>query len=206
MTSPALSSRRVRIALDLWVLALSVVLVWPLVTSSGYPLAKDLVFTPRQPMRVEWLGLGDAPARAVPLDAVVSLADALVGGAVLSRIAVLGLLVLAGAAAHRVLGLAHPLARMAAAGFAVWNPFVVERLALGQWALLWAYAATFALAGAAAHYRLSAGGWRPIAPVIAALALAAITPTGALLGAAVALAIGLDRRRPDRPGARSPRG
>ncbi|HEY9494087.1 MAG TPA: hypothetical protein VIR15_04470 [Intrasporangium sp.] len=195
MTSPALSSRRVRIALDLWVLALSVVLVWPLVTSSGYPLAKDLVFTPRQPMRVEWLGLGDAPARAVPLDAVVSLADALVGGAVLSRIAVLGLLVLAGAAAHRVLGLAHPLARMAAAGFAVWNPFVVERLALGQWALLWAYAATFALAGAAAHYRLSAGGWRPIAPVIAALALAAITPTGALLGAAVALAIGLDRRR-----------
>jgi hypothetical protein len=182
-------------ALDLWVVALSVVLVWPLVTSSGYPLAKDLVFTPRQPLRVEWLGLGDAPARAVPLDALVSLADGVVGGAALSRIAVLGLLVLAGAAAHRVLGLAHPVARMAVAGFAVWNPFVVERLALGQWALLWGYAASFALVGAAMRYRRGDGGWRPLAPVIAALALAAVTPSGALLGAGIALVVGLDRRR-----------
>jgi hypothetical protein len=83
---------------------------------------------------------------------------------------------------------------VAVAGFAVWNPFVVERMALGQWALLWAYAASFALIGAAARYRRSDGGWRPIAAVIAALAVAAVTPSGALLGAAVALTVGLDRR------------
>ncbi len=190
MDSRRPAARGVRIALDTWVLALSVVLVWPLLTSSGYPLARDLVFTPHQPMRTAWLGLGDAPARAVPLDAIVSLVDAIVGGAVLSRFAILGLLVLAGAAAHRVLAGAGPVARAAVAGFAVWNPFVIERLALGQWALLWAYAAAFAIVGTAAHYRRGEGGWRELAPLSMALAVAAITPTGALVGAAVALVVG----------------
>lgn len=185
---------RLSVALDAWVLLLASVLVRPLLSTAGHPLARDLVFTPVQPFRLEWLGLGDTPARAVPLDAVVSLADAVVGGAVLGRLAVLGVLVLAGAAAHRVLSGAHPVARLAAAGFAVWNPFVVERLALGQWALLAGYAALFAVIPAAARFRDGTGGWVRVAPVVAALLPAALTPTGALLGAGTALVVGCRRR------------
>ncbi len=190
MDAPAPITRGVRLTLDLWVLLLSAVLAWPLLSAAGHPLARDLVFTPRQPMRPEWLGLGDAPARAVPLDALVSLADAVVGGAVLSRVAVLGLLIVSGAAAHRLLAAAHPVARGATAALAIWNPFVIERLALGQWALLWAYASGFAIVGAAAQYRRGGGGTRRLAPVAVALAAAAITPTGALFGAAAALVTG----------------
>jgi hypothetical protein len=197
--------RRV-LLVDAWVVLLVVVLVWPLLSTGGHPLARDLVFTPSQPFRLAWLGLGDSPARAVPLDALVSLGDVLMDGAVLARIAIVGILVIAGCAAHRLLRGAHPVARAAAAGFAVWNPFVVERLSLGQWALLAAYAAGFVIIGAASRLReialtgTAAGeqvtrlGPAAYAPVLLALALAAITPTGALIGGLLAVVVGWTRR------------
>jgi hypothetical protein len=47
-----------------------------------------------------------------------------------------------------------PTGRLAASGFAVWNPFVIERLALGQWALVLAYAALpWVVLAAATHRR-----------------------------------------------------
>ena len=107
-----------------------------------------------------------------------------------------GRIALAGAAAGRPAGAATRLLRLGAAlpallvgaGLAVWNPYVVERLALGQWALLWAYGALPWLVRAA--HRLpdrTAPGCRPSRALLGWLAGCAITPTGALIGAGVAV-------------------
>ena len=87
------------------------------------------------------LGLVDGSPRAVPLDAVVSVLTTVVDGGVLARV-VLPLTL--AVAAWGVTVLVRPLggtAQVAAATLTVWNAYVVERLALGQWALLLAYAA-----------------------------------------------------------------
>ena len=194
MDARARARRVVPFALDAWVGVLTVVLLWPLLTGSGHPLARDLVFTPHQPFRAAWLGLGSTPARAVPLDALVSGADVVVGGAFLARVSLAAILLLAGGAAHRLLRDAHPAARAATAGLAVWNPFVVERLALGQWALLAAYAACFVVVACSVRLRrVASGSPRERLPVAAgllvALAVAAITPTGAVVAAGVAVVL-----------------
>ncbi len=179
-----------RLVLDAWPLLVAAALLLPLLTGSGSPLARDLVFVPHQPWTDAVLGLGDAAPRAVPLDALVSLASTVVDGGVLARVVLPLVLATAGWGAHRlVCDLGTP-ARLAAGGLAVWNPFVVERLALGQWALLAAYAALPWLAMAAIRFRHS-GTVRDLAPVVLWLAMASITPTGGLLALAAVLVFGL---------------
>jgi hypothetical protein len=184
---------------DCWVLGLSIVLLWPQ-RLAGYGLGHDMVFTPRQPLTRQSFGLGSVAPRAVPLDALVALASRLVDGAVLGRIALLVPLLLAGCGCVRLLrSAAHPLSlpgSLLVAGFAVWNPFVVERLALGQWALLWAYGALPWVVRAAGRLRSSPpDGWLgPAAVLLCWLACCAITPTGALIGAGVAVVIAWSRQ------------
>jgi hypothetical protein len=178
--------RRQSIMLDAWVALLTFLLCGPLLTRTGYPLARDLVFTPHQPMTPETLGLGSLPPRAVPLDALVWLAEKVIDGAVLARLVVPGALLVAGWGAHRLTRDLSLGARFLVAGFAVWNPYVVERLALGQWALLWCYAALWWLVAAV---RSGRGG-----QVVGWLAIASITPTGAVIAAGTALALGRSRR------------
>lgn len=177
------------LALDAWVTALSAYLCWPLLVHGGYPLARDLVFTPRQPMTTDAIGLGTGAPRAVPLDALVWLLEHVADGAVVARVAVLGALLVAGWGAHRLVSAQALPARVLVAGFAVWNPFVVERLALGQWALLWSYAAAFWLVGSAARHR--EGG--PLMPAVGWLAVSSITPTGGVVGTLVLLVVGAHR-------------
>ena len=171
-------------------IGLTGVLGWPL-TRSGYLLGHDLVFTPHQPLDAAGFGLGSAAPRAVPVDALVALAEKVLDGAVVGRIAVLGLLIAAGvgcAVLFRARGLPVRLAGCAAA---IWNPFVVERLALGQWALLWCYAALpWLVLGLTASRRRTAWIGRA-----AALAVAAVTPTGALVAGAVAVTVAVALRR-----------
>ena len=168
---------------DLWALVLTLAFTWPLWRSGGYPLARDLVFTPEIPLRPETLGLGTAAPRAVPLDAVAAILGFAVDGAVLGRVAIAGALVLAGMGMHRLIPRADWIARATVAGFAIWNPYVAERLALGQWALLLAYAALPWLA-----LGLNRGG---AAAIVAPLALASLTPTGGLLALATVIAMAL---------------
>ena len=177
------------VALDLWPLLLAVLLCWPLLTTGGHPLARDLVFVPRQPWTDATLGLGDSPPRAVPLDALVSLANLVVDGGVLAKVVLPLVLALAGWGVHRALRSFGTVARLAAAGFAVWNPFVVERLALGQWALLAGYAALPWLAMAATRWRRH-GRLVDLAAVGCWLAVASITPTGGLLAVVAVLVLG----------------
>jgi len=114
-------------------------LLWPQ-RQAGYGLGHDMVFTPHQPLNVGSIGLGSASPRAVPLDALVALAGRLFGGQLTGRIALAVPLLLAGWGMIRLVracgGCRLP-ALLLAGGGAVWNPFAVERLALGQWALLW---------------------------------------------------------------------
>ncbi len=172
------------VVLDGWVVVLAAVLTAPLLGARGYPLSRDLVFTPRPPLGDAAIGLGTAPARAVPLDAVVAVASRLIGGEALARVAVTGMLIVAGMGAHRLLREVAWPGRLVVAGFAVWNPFVIERLALGQWALLWTYAGLWWLIAAAARVRETGQGW---AALVAWLGVASLTPTGGLIGAVSAV-------------------
>ena len=178
----------------LWPLFLAVVLLAPLLVHRGYPLARDLVFVPRQPFTDASIGLGGTAPRAVPLDAVVSVATALLDGAVLARIALLLALVLAGWGMLRLTAPLGTWARLAASGFAVWNPFVVERMALGQWALVAAYATLPWILLAAARFRRT-GERGALASVVLWSALASLTPTGGLLALATSLTAGAARTR-----------
>ena len=186
------TARRVDLALDLWVLVPVVLLAWPLLVRRGYPFSRDLVFTPALPLRPEALGLGTGSPRAAPLDAVVGLVSTVVDGAVVGRVAVIGVLALAGWGAHRVVRGTGVPARVAVAGLAVWNPFVVERLGLGQWALLAAYAALFWLVRALTDQDLTARDRRGRAAPW--LLLGALTPTGALLVGVTTVIVGVRRR------------
>jgi hypothetical protein len=106
----------------------------------GYLLVRDMVFVPDPPLTARLLGLGHENARAVPSDLVVALASQVLPGQVLQKLVLLALLVAAGAGAAGLVPRA-PAAGTAAALVAIWNPFVGERLAMGQWALLVGYAA-----------------------------------------------------------------
>ncbi|MFC3994958.1 hypothetical protein ACFOVU_03475 [Nocardiopsis sediminis] len=89
------------------------------------------------------------------------------------------------------------LPRVAAGVFYVWNPFVAERLLLGQWALLLGYAGLPWVVAAAV--RLARG--RDLARMVVALVPAAIGGFSSLvLSALVAVPAALLRRGGDRPG------
>lgn len=175
---------------DVWALMLAGAITRPLLFGSGYGLARDMVFTPRQPLTAGALGLGSGSPRAAPLDAVLGLTARVADGTWVGRFAVFGLLVLAGWGTHRLVRQWALPARLLTAGLAVWNPFVIERLALGQWALLASYAALPWLV--AALIRLPAGPWRnrELAPAAIWLGLASLTPTGGVIGAMTALVLG----------------
>ncbi|SES39924.1 hypothetical protein SAMN05216199_3323 [Pedococcus cremeus] len=106
----------------------------------GFVLVGDMVFVPKLPLNASLLGIGAAAPRAVPSDLVVALAGSVLPGQLVQKLVLLALLVAAGAGAARVVPL-RPLAAAAVALAYVWNPFVAERLAIGQWAVLAGYAA-----------------------------------------------------------------
>jgi hypothetical protein len=68
----------------------------------GFVLTYDMVFTPRQSMLPEWVGLGGGLPRAVPQDAIVSLATVLLDGAWLQKIVLITSLVIMGVGASRL--------------------------------------------------------------------------------------------------------
>lgn len=194
VTWTAGSARFGRLVVSAWAIVLTGVLLWP-ITRGGDLLGHDMVFTPRQPLNFPALGVSSAPPRAVPLDALVALAERIADGAVIGRLALVVPLLGAATGVAVLVGTTRLPAAIAASTAAVWNPYVIERLALGQWALLWCYAALPWLVLAITRGRGRAG-WlgRGIA-----LAAASITPTGGVIAAvsAVAIAAGARRSRRD---------
>src|SRR5690348_3647814 len=104
----------------------------------GFLLSYDMLFVPREPFSAALPGL--APPRAVPSDLVIATASRILPADVAQKIVLLAIFVLACSGAVALLDREPLLARLAAGVFYAWNPYVAERLIIGQWALLLGYA------------------------------------------------------------------
>jgi hypothetical protein len=106
----------------------------------GFLLSYDMVFVPREPFTAAMFGLSGGPPRAVPSDFVVAVASRLLPADIVQKLVLLLIFVLACSGAAALLDRERLLARLAAAVFYGWNPYLAERLIIGQWALLIGYA------------------------------------------------------------------
>ena len=106
----------------------------------GFLLSYDMVFVPREPFTAAMFGLSGGPPRAVPSDFVVAVASRLLPADIVQKLLLLLIFVLACSGAAALLEREPVLARLAAAVFYGWNPYLAERLIIGQWALLIGYA------------------------------------------------------------------
>jgi hypothetical protein len=145
----------------------------------GYALRYDMVFVPRQPLSWSMVAPVDELPRAVPLDALVSVANLAVPGWLLQRIVLVAVVYLAALGAARLVPTGRTATRVVAALAYAWTPYLAERLLLGQWALLLAYAALPWLVAAARDLRAGRPGALP--RLVIAAAPAAVTPTGGLI-------------------------
>ena len=116
----------------------------------GFVLSYDMVFVPNPPVGAADLGLSGEPARGVPSDLTVALVSKIIPAELVQKMILLTIFVLACAGAAALLASGWPrrdgetalplLPRLVAGVFYAWNPFVGERLIMGQWALLLGYA------------------------------------------------------------------
>ena len=106
----------------------------------GFLLSYDMVFVPRPPFNAAMFGLSGTLPRAVPSNAFVAAAALALPADIVQKLLLLAIFVLACSGAAALLSGEHWLAGLAAGVFYAWNPFVAERLILGQWALLLGYA------------------------------------------------------------------
>lgn len=174
-----------RLVLPAWCAALALIIGAPMIRG-GYVLAYDMVWVPELDLdRAEIWGLGSGLPRAVPSDAVVALLGSVLPSAVVQRVLLMGALFLLALGTARLLGRRPVIAQLGGATFAVWNPFVAERLALGQWPMLVALAAFPWLIGALHR----ADGPR-MAVVAMSLAATAISPVSGVMGLVIALCTG----------------
>ena len=106
----------------------------------GFLLSYDMVIVPREPFTTTMFGLAGGPPRAVPSDAVLAVFSRIVPADIAQKLVLLSIFVLACAGAAALLEREPWFARLAAGVIYAWNPFVAERLLIGQWALLLGYA------------------------------------------------------------------
>lgn len=169
----------------------------PVLLGRGYVLVGDMTFVPSQPAKDAWLGLDGSVPRAVPADAVVSFASRLVPGDLLQKAILLAALVGAAIGMLRlVTRLVEPSSRLAPLGAAVlylWNPWVLDRLAIGHWGLLVGYAALPWVVLCAVEVRRGTAG--PAGLVLALAAAAFGSPTGGVAATLVALVVVAERAR-----------
>ncbi len=184
-------------ALALWPLALAVLVAGPLL-GRGYLLLRDAVSTPRSFLTDAALGVSDAAPRAVPQDVVVAALSSVVDGGIVVKAVLVLALWAAGTGASAMVGALVPArgpglraaglaGQCTASTLAVWNPYVAERLLQGHWSLLTGYAALPWLVWAGVRMRRAPAVG--IGATLLALALAGLTPTGAVLGVIVAVVV-----------------
>lgn len=106
----------------------------------GLVLRYDMVFVPDPPLSEMTLGAGSGFPRAVPSDAVVGALGLLLPTDLVQALLLLTVFTLGAAGAARLVPGRAAVPGVAAGLCYVWNPFVAERLLLGQWAMLLGYA------------------------------------------------------------------
>lgn len=182
--SRPLEARRaaLRPLLLLWIVGLAGLALGPAL-APGYVLSYDMVWVPDLSVtRPDTWGLGSGLPRAVPSDGVVALLGVVLPQQLVQKALLMAALVGAGtggAVLARDLG--RP-AQWAAATLLVWNPFVAERLGLGHWPLLLAYAAMPWLVVAVRDRRFAAG--------TLLLAVTAMTPASGVMAVVAVLVLG----------------
>lgn len=182
-------------------LAIVALMLGPLLVGGGYWLVGDMVFVPHQPWKDAWLGLDGSLPRAVPMDALVSLATQVVPGAVVQRLLLVGGLLAGGLGVARLVADQRWYARAAAITLFCWNPWVYERLLIGQWAILLGYLLLPWVARAALRLRADP---RDVGQAAVLLVLSAVcSPSSGVMAVAVlaVLALGRDPRQWWRVGA-----
>lgn len=164
-----------------WTFLLVAAVLWPF-ASPGMPMLRDMVVPPHPALTDAAWGLGESAARSAPQDTVLALAGGFTDAGLVMRLLMLcGLTVGGVAAAELVRRVLHVgvVGQIAAVTMLLWNPFVVERLLQGQWSLVLAMTL---LPAVALTTVVAAPWWRATA-----MAVAGLTPTGALLAVAVAV-------------------
>lgn len=173
--------------------AVAVAVLGPLLLGSGFWLVGDMVFVPEQPWKPAWLGLDGALPRAVPMDALVSLASYVVPGTLVQKALLLGGFLAGGLGVSRLVQQQAWFARAAAITLFCWNPWVHERLLIGQWAILLGYLLLPWVALAALRLRRDP---RDVAGAAVALVLSAVcSPSSGVMAVGVLAVLGLTRDR-----------
>ncbi len=186
---------RERVILGLVVASATVGLLGPAL-KPGYVLTYDMVFVPRQSSVPAAWGLADVLPRAVPQDVVLWLLTSLAPGSWWQHL-MLVLVVVGGATGvARLLRDEVLWQRCLGALLYVWSAYVVERLVMGSWPLLVAFAALPWAVGQALNVRrgISGAGGR----LILLLAVGSLAPSSWALIPLVALPIAVG------PGSRAP--
>ncbi len=175
----------------------TLVVLGPLFVAGGIALRGDMVFVPDQPWKPAWLGLDGSVPRAVPMDALVSVLDEVLRGAFLQRVLLTGAFLVGGLGIGRLTAGFRASGQVAAVVVYLWNPWVHERLAIGQWPTVLGYALLPWLVIAGSRARDGrAGGW-PATALVLVLSAVCAPSAGlvAVLVAATLVAMGRDVRR-----------
>lgn len=174
-----------RLILPGWSVILALAVLFPLL-GRGFVLSYDMVFAPEQSLSPDGVGAGSTPARSVPADAVVALLTWVLPGDVVQKCLLVTALVLGPWGAGRLVPSGVVGTRLVAATFYGWTPYVAERLFMGHWPYLLAYACLPWVAAAGLAVRR--GEPKALTRLVLWVALGALTPTGGVLVGAVALA------------------
>ncbi|MFI6501682.1 hypothetical protein [Nonomuraea typhae] len=129
----------------------------------GYILLQDMVFVPDPAFSSFTFGLTGGAPRAVPSDLVVTVLAQVVASDLVQKLILLGVFTLGCSGAALLVPAAALAPRLVAGAFYVWNPYVAERLLMGQWALLLGYAGLPWVVHALTRHRLPAAALLPAA-------------------------------------------
>lgn len=146
----------------------------------GFVLSYDMVFTPDPAFTPMTFGLTGTVPRQVPSDAFVTALATVIPADAVQKLILLAIFVMACMSAASLVPTRRLAPRLAAGVCYAWNPFVAERLLLGQWALLLGYAALPWVVAAAARTAEKGGTRRLVRALVPAAigGFAALTVAG----------------------------
>lgn len=173
---------------------LALVVLGPMLLHRGYVLRGDMVLVPDQPWKGAWLGLDGRVPRFVPGDALLAGLGAVLPGDLVQKLLLLLAFVAGGYGGGRMLGAWPTTGRLAGIVLFVWNPWVHERLGIGQWPVVVGYLLLPWMV--VAVERVRDGDRRGWPAVVGWLGLSAVfAPASGLIAVVVALGLLLVRAR-----------
>jgi hypothetical protein len=180
-----------RAALPLVCAGLGLVVLLPLL-GRGFVLSYDMVFAPRLSLLPSGIGLDSTQPRSVPSDAVVAIATWLIPGDILQKLLLAAALVAGPLGAGRLVPTESVWTRVIAAVAYGWSAYVAERLFIGHWQLLLAYACLPWIAAAGLDVRRSAP--KSMVRLVLACVPAVLTPPGGIIAGVAAVVCAGARR------------